>query len=176
MPWFETVIDLEAQADTIRTRRYGVIDVADGNFVRVRVRPWPKIASVVEGKFWGEWLHRRAAGDRCSLYYNQPHRFSDFLAAAYAWSTRACTLSSIRTALAVLDEIARIKGSDAILCDVIGSAISDRLLERWGWQRHAPSLFHRNYIKRFYGEYPPSMLEQEAVSIQHQRRATVLAE
>ena len=158
MAWFETITDLQRQADRVRLRRYGVIDVVDGRFVGVRLRPWPKIASVVEGKLWGAWLHRRLSGDRCSLYYNQPHRFANFLAAAYAWSTRACSLASIRTALAVLDEIARIKGSDALLCDVIGSEISDRLLERWGWQRHAPSLFHRNYIKRFYGEYPPSKL------------------
>jgi hypothetical protein len=85
MPWFETVTDLSAQAATIRTRRYGVIDVVDGQFVRVRLRPWPKIASVIEGKLWGEWLHRRLQGDRCSLYYNQPHQFSNFLAAAYAF-------------------------------------------------------------------------------------------
>ncbi|MEX2187459.1 MAG: hypothetical protein WD875_11715 [Pirellulales bacterium] len=154
MPWFETVTDLEAQANAIRTRRYGVIDVAGSQLVRVRLRPWPKIASVIEGKLWGEFLHRRVSGDRCSLYYNQPHRFSNFLAAAYAWSTRGCTLATIRMAVAALDEIARIKRADALLCDVIGSDISERLLARWGWEKHAPSLFHRNYIKRFYGVYP----------------------
>ncbi|RIK75784.1 MAG: hypothetical protein DCC68_20585 [Planctomycetota bacterium] len=154
MPWFESIADLETQASAIRVRRYGVIDAESGEFRRVRLRPWPKIASVVEGKLWGEWLHGRVRGDRCSLYYNQPHRFSNFLAAAYAWSTRDCSLRTIRAALATLDEIARIKGTDAILCDVIGSDISDRLLARWGWESHAPSLFHRNYIKRFYGAYP----------------------
>lgn len=154
MPWFETVTDLTTQSNVIRARRYGIIDAKNGEFRRVRLRPWPKIASVVEGKLWGEWLHGRVPGDRCSLYYNQPHRFSNFLAAAYAWSTRGCSVRTIRAALATLDEIARIKGTDAILCDVIGSDISDRLLARWGWEKHAPSLFHRNYIKRFYGAYP----------------------
>jgi hypothetical protein len=154
MAWFETVTDLHSQAAAIRSRRYGVIDVVDGRFARVRLRPWPKIASVIEGKFWGEWRHGRARGDRCSLHYNQPHRFSNFLAAAYAWSSRECSVRTIRTVLRVLDDIAQIKGTDAILCDVIGSDISDRLLERWGWERHAPSMFHRNYIRRFYGNYP----------------------
>jgi hypothetical protein len=161
MAWFETVTDLNAQSNVIRTRRYGVIDVVDGRFVRVRLRPWPKIASVVEGKFWGEWRHRRVPGDRCSLYYNQPHQFTNYLAAAYAWSTRECSMKTIRKILTTLDEIARIKQSDAILCDVIGSDISPRVLARWGWEKHAPSLFHQNYIKRFYGAYPRLRTESE---------------
>jgi hypothetical protein len=169
MPWFDTITDRTAQANTIRARRYGIIDVENGQFLRIRFRPWPKIASVIEGKLWGEWLHRRVPGDRCSLFYNQPHRFSNFLAAAYAWSSRDCSVATIRAVLAALDEVARIKGTDAILCDVVGSDISDRLLARWGWEKHAPSLFHRNYIKRFYGEYPaakqPEQREQEAMLI-----------
>jgi hypothetical protein len=175
MAWFETVTDLDAQAATIRTRRYGVIDVEDGEFVRVRLRPWPKIASVIEGKLWGEWLHRRRSGDRCSLYYNQPHQYSNFLAAAYAWSSRQCSMKTIRTVLTTLDEIARIKQSDAILCDVIGSDISPRVLARWGWEKHAPSLFHHNYIKRFYGDYPRLRTESELRERSGEREA-VMAE
>jgi len=64
MPWFDTITDLTAQASTIRARRYGIIDVENGQFLRIRFRPWPKIASVIEGKLWGEWLHRRVPGDR----------------------------------------------------------------------------------------------------------------
>lgn len=174
MAWFETVTDLKTQQHAIRSRRYGVIEVADGQLLRIRLRPWPKIASVIEGKLWGEWLHRRTSGNRCALYYNQPHRFSNFLAAAYARSTRDCTLATIRAALATLEEIARIKRSDALLCDVVGSDISERLLARWGWEKHARSLFHRNYIKRFYGEYPPpqEIFPQETSSRETSSRET----
>jgi hypothetical protein len=28
------------------------------------------------------------------------------------------------------------------------------MLARFGWEQHAASRWHRNYIKRFYGEYP----------------------
>jgi hypothetical protein len=55
----------------------------------------------------------------------------------------------------VLDEVARLKASDAILCDVWNWRISDRLLARWGWQPHKPDRWHRHFIKRFYGVYPP---------------------
>jgi hypothetical protein len=55
--------------------------------------------------------------------------------------------------MAVLDEIARIKRSDAILTDAANFRISDRFLRRQGWERHTKARYHRNYIKRFYGEY-----------------------
>jgi hypothetical protein len=55
----------------------------------------------------------------------------------------------------VLDEIARLKRSDALLCDVSNWRISERLMARFGWEPHCPSRWHRHYIKRFYGEYPP---------------------
>jgi pyruvate,water dikinase len=50
--------------------------------------------------------------------------------------------------------IARLKGSDALLCDVANGRITTKLLSRWGWEPHCPSWFHRHYIKRFYGVYP----------------------
>ena len=52
-----------------------------------------------------------------------------------------------------------VKRSDAIVCDVWNWRISERLLARWGWEPHKPQAWHRNYIKRFYGVYPPSKLE-----------------
>jgi hypothetical protein len=49
-----------------------------------------------------------------------------------------------------------IKRSDALLCDVLNERISDRLLQRWGWERHVLDSPRRHHIKRFYGEYPPA--------------------
>jgi hypothetical protein len=68
-------------------------------------------------------------------------------------SSRDCTLATFRGALDVLDAIARIKRSDAILCDACNGRISDRLFARWGWVPHTSDRRHRNFIKRFYGEY-----------------------
>jgi hypothetical protein len=59
----------------------------------------------------------------------------------------------------VLDEIARIKQTDAIVCDVRNARISDRLLRRWGWESHVPQSRRRHFIKRFYGEYPDTRSE-----------------
>jgi hypothetical protein len=138
----------------IRQRRYGVIEMIDGRLHSIRFRRWPKWVTLVDVQWLGPRYHRRVPGDRCLIYYNQPLRFPDFLALTYVLSTRQGTLSTFRGGLTVLDEIARIKGSDALLCDAWNARISDRLLARWGWQPHAPSRWHRNYIKRFYRTDP----------------------
>ncbi len=153
---FETVTDIAAQADRLRSRRYGVIEVVDGELHSVRLRPFPKIVTAIGPRLFGERTHRHQPGDWCRLYYNQPLRHSNFLAVTYVVSSRDCTLQTFRQATRLLDRIAEIKRTDALLCDVANSRISDRLLERWGWEAHCPQAWHRNFIKRFYGVYPGS--------------------
>jgi hypothetical protein len=152
--WFETVTDLAADAEVVRRRRYGVIEVADGRFRRLRLRPLPRLSTLTDVLLWGHWFHRGRPGDRCWLYYNQPRSFPNFLALKYLVSTRRTTMATIHTALAVLDEIARLKRADALLCDVTNLRISDRIMARHGWEPHKPQRWHRNFIKRFYGVYP----------------------
>jgi hypothetical protein len=155
MQLFETVTDLATGADALRRRRYGVIEVVEGRLCRVVLRPFPKIISVPEIAILGRWHHRRRDGDRVLLYYNQPLRFPNFLALAYVRSARRTTMATVCRALAVLDEIARLKQSDALLCDARNGRISSRVLARYGWSPHCPSRWHRHHIKRFYGVYPP---------------------
>jgi hypothetical protein len=157
MAWgFETVDDFYGQAELLARHPYGVIEVADERFVRVRLRPFPTWFNW--GEFLGpwEWYHRHRPGNRCFLYYNQPLRHRSYLALKYVVSGRDTTLGTFRGALALLDEIARFKRSDALLTDVANGRISARLLQRWGWQSQRQTWWHRYYIKRFYGTYPPS--------------------
>jgi hypothetical protein len=154
MPLSESVIDLAADAETLRRRPYGVIEVADGRFLRIVLRPFPKIVSVPGILLIGGWCHRHRSGDRLRLYYNQPRRFHNFLVLKYVESAHDTSMATLTRALAVLDEIARRKGSDALLCDVSNWRITTKLLGRWGWTPHCPTRFHRHYIKRFYGNYP----------------------
>ena len=155
MSLFETVTELTAGADVLRRRRYGMIEVVDGRLRRISLRPLPKIVSGPGILLLGQLYHRYRSGDRMLVYYNQPWRFPNYLAVKYAVSSRQTTLGSLCRALSVLDEIARLKRSDALLCDVGNWRISQGQLARWGWEPHCPSRWHRHYIKRFYGNYPP---------------------
>ncbi len=156
MSLFESVTNLTAGCEVLRRRPYGVIEAADGRFSRVLVRPFPKIISVPWMLLIGRLQHRSRGGDRIRLYYNQPRRFPNFLVLKYAESARDTSMATLTRALAVLDQIARLKGSDALLCDVANGRITTRLLSRWGWTPHCASWLHRHYIKRFYGTYPSS--------------------
>lgn len=155
MPLFETVTDLHDGADVLRRRAYGVIEAAGGRFRRVVLRPFPKVISVPEILVLGGWYHGRRPGDRCLLYYNQPWRFPNFLAVKYVISARGTSYKTMLRTLDALDEIARLKRSDALLCDVANWRVSPKMMARRGWEPHCPSRWHRHYIKRFYGQYPP---------------------
>ena len=56
----------------------------------------------------------------------------------YVVTARGTGLATVRRALEVLDYIAELKRSDALLCDVANWRISPRLLAREGWEPHAP--------------------------------------
>ena len=134
--------------------RYGVIEVVDERLVAIRTRVFARRVSQLEVSLWGRFAHERRTGNRCWLYYRQPRAMPQFLVLDYVLSTRGTSLATARGAAGDLDELARFKQCDAILCDVATTRISDRLLARWGWQAHAPTPRHRHFIKRFYGQYP----------------------
>ncbi len=154
MPLFQTVDDLQSQADTLKRRAYGVICIESGKLKEIVLRPWPKLISVAEISWLGNRTHDRTAGDYCWVYYNQPRRHRNFLALKYIVSSQQASFRTFRNSLIVLDEIARIKRSDAIVCELRNMRISDRLCRRWGWESHVPSSRRRHFIKRFYGTYP----------------------
>ncbi|MEX2112044.1 MAG: hypothetical protein WD845_02605 [Pirellulales bacterium] len=157
MALFERTLHAPFDADraALRRGRYGVIEVVDGRLAAIHLRWCPKIVSALEIEWLGRRRHDSVPGDRCRLFYNQPRRHSNYLALAYVVSHCDCTFATICRAAQTLDEVARVKQSDAILCDVWNLRISQRLLARWGYQPHNPRRWHRHYIKRFYGTYPP---------------------
>lgn len=153
MPLFETITDIAANVDKIKSRSYGMIEIEDEQLVAIQLRPWPKLISAVEAAWIGGWKHRRDKKNRCVLYYNQPMAHQNFLTLAYVQSTLGTSYASFRQSLMVLDHVAMIKGSDAILCEVTNLRISDRFLRRMGWERHMENSKKRHWIKRFYGDY-----------------------
>lgn len=149
MPLYETITDVQAGADTVVRRRYGVIETAAGELVRVVYRPYPKLCTEFGIRTFGWMSHRLLRGNRCRLYFNQPRSCPTFLALQYVKTTRDADYATFRRALTTLDDIARLKQVDALLCDASNLKLSDRFLARLGWVAHAPMPGHRNFIKRF---------------------------
>ena len=159
----KTIRDLDAGRDLLRARSHGIIETVAGELRSVRLRPWPKLASLPELWPLGPRYHSRGDADRCLLYFNQPRRLPNYLALRYVVSTQGTSYRTFRAALVVLDSIAEIKQIDAIVCDAGNVRLSERLMARLGWEPHQPSHWHRNYIRRFYGVYPRRALESTEV-------------
>ena len=122
MPLFDSITDLTCAANTLRQRRYGVIEVVNGRFQRVLLRPLAQDSDWPGGALAGpEWLHRWRRGDWLLLYYNQPWRFPQLLGTGTmaGFPAGKTDRRSVRVGLEALDEIARRKNSDALLCDVL---------------------------------------------------------
>jgi hypothetical protein len=157
MHWLaKSIYDLNADRELLRARSHGVIETVGGELRAIHLRSWPKLVSWTELWPLGPRYHARGDADRCLLYFNQPRRMPNFLALRYVVSTGGTSYRTFRAALTALDAIAEIKQIDAILCDAANMRISDRLLARLGWEPHKPQRWHRNYIRRFYGNYPSS--------------------
>ena len=156
MALFQTVHDLDEESDTIRRRPYGVIEVADGKFQHIRLRPWPKLISTIEINWTSGLKSNHIEKDVCRCYYNQPFFHRKFLTLMYIQSSLATTRDTLVTTLNVLDTVARIKQSNALLTEVTNKRVSDRAMIRWGWERHLLTSKKRHFIKRFYGTYPES--------------------
>ena len=151
---FETIYQITGNEDRVRERAYGVIEVVDSQLTGIHFRPFPKIISTVEAQWLGGWQHRRKKNNKCLIYYNQPVAHRNFLALKYIVTTLGTTYKTLYRATLVLDQIAEIKQTDAIVADVSNKRISERFLNRMGWQQHCQSGRGRNFIKRFYGLLP----------------------
>lgn len=159
---YETVTDINAEAEVVRRRRFGVIEAVDGEFRRVIFRPWPKWISIPEVLFLSAWIHRRRGRDRCLLYFDQSWRQPNYLAVKYLLTYGGTSYASVVAARRAVDDVARVKGSDALVCQVSNKRLNGRIMKRWGWEPLNDSPRCTLYVRRFYGEYPGSRAETSA--------------
>lgn len=136
----------------LSARMCGRIVIEDRRVEAVYGRWWPYSASLL--RVWMDKRWRSFPSDRCELYYHAPWTTSKFLTLDYVRSGPRTSLSTFYAATLVLDEIARLRQSNAIVCNVTNTRISDRLMHRWGWEEHCQNWSGRHFIKRLYGTYP----------------------
>jgi hypothetical protein len=160
--WSQYVRDLSAQEDLIRRWRCGRIIMENGTFAGVR-RRWV-CGSVSVAQVWWQTRYGRSDDHSCWLDYHQPLGMPGFLTLDYIRSGRRAGYKSFIGACHVLDEIARIRGAQAIVAHVTNGQISDRLLQRLGWQRHLEHWSGRHWIRRFYDGYPSVSIERYLAS------------
>jgi len=154
MFWFEQFENLEDARPLIARRRYGVIEVQAGQFASIRFKPWPKTISRMEISLSNRLRSGRNDIDRCRLYYNLPISTPGFLTIAYIESNPETSWKTARRAMETVDWIAEIRDVNAAVSELSNEKISDRLMDRLGWQTHCEHLSGRHFIKRYYGKFP----------------------
>ncbi|TWU23873.1 hypothetical protein Pla52o_17960 [Novipirellula galeiformis] len=152
------VTDITVGESQLRRWRCARIVMQGGRFVKVQ-RRW-MAGSVSVAQVWWQAKYGRMNDDVCWLDYHQPFGMPGFLTLDYIRSGQRAGYKTFIGAIRVLEEIARIRNSVAIVAHVTNGGISDRLLERNGWQRHLEEWSGRHWIRRFYDGYPESTVER----------------
>ena len=172
---FDSVYDVVADAEKIRRRPYGMIEVVDERLAAIHLRPWPKMISGIEAKWADGWAKKRSTTNQIQLFYSQPFAHRNYLTLSYIVSTLQTSMTTLTLSMAVLDYVGYLKRSDAILTEVSNNRISDRLMRRLGFERHLLDSKKRHWIKRFYGEYPENGLLKSKLGISFDERPFQIA-
>lgn len=140
--------DADAIAQVTRGRiimRAGRLDSIEQHWLRSPT----SIAQV-----WWESNHGRLRGDVCMLDYHVPSGLPNFLTLDYIRSGNETSYRTFIGAAHLLNDIAALRGSDAIVAHVTNVKLTDRFMHRLGWQRHQEHWRGRHFIRRFYDGYP----------------------
>lgn len=147
----QPVTHIAAQQQLLAGRRMGRVVIENGRLKAVYGRWWPHAGNLLQ-IFWDLHVGTRKC-NRCELFFHEPLTALGFLTLSYVHSGPQTSIGTLYAAGLVLDEIAKIKCSKAIVCNVSNQRISERALQRWGWEPHCQHWSGRHFIKRFYGEY-----------------------
>ena len=142
-----SVTSMDGNADRIRSWNYGELELFDGELLGIYPRWWPCMAS--EWESIQDSTIRSLPTDFCRVYYAFPKRAPGFMSVLYARSGPKTQYKTLYRGVVVMDEIARLRDSHAIVCQMINLRTSERLMNRWGYVRHALAMGDNHYIKRF---------------------------
>ena len=141
------IVSLQNEQERIRTCRYGEVVLRGAHLEAIYPRWWPRIASqwdVVRDDYV-----RTLAPDECRFFYSFPRSSPGFMTLNYALTGPSTRYQTIRRAVGIADDIAAIKKANAIVCQAFNKRVTESIMNRWGYVRHAAGLGDNHYIKRF---------------------------
>ncbi|MGB7346091.1 MAG: hypothetical protein WBD20_17875 [Pirellulaceae bacterium] len=153
-----SVNDPISGAEEIRRWKCGRIVMQNGQLIQINRRL--TCGSVSMAQVWWQAKYGRMNDDICWLDYHQPRGMPQFLTLDYIRAGSQAGYKTFLGATQVLNEIARVRNAMAIVAHVSNGSISDRFMERQGWERHLDDWSGRHWIRRFYDGYPESVLSR----------------
>lgn len=140
------ITDVAQSRHRILACKYGEIELSGGAVVCIYPRWWPRIGSKWESAV--ESYLKVLPEDSCRVYYAFPMRAPNYMSVLYAHSGPNTSYKTLYRGVTAVEEIARIREAHAIVCQVSNSRLSERLMKRLGYVRHALNLGDHHYIKR----------------------------
>ncbi len=86
--------------------------------------------------------------DECRFYFAFPRRAPGFMSLLYVHAGEKTYYQTFHRGIAAIESVARLHRSHAIVCQVTNDRLTERLMERWGYERHAPQLGENHFIRR----------------------------
>ena len=142
-----SVQSLQGNELRVRTWSFGEIELSHGQLVRIRPRWWPRFGSQWES-FQDSYV-RTLPEDFLRAYYAFPWRAPGYMTVLYAQSGPRTQYKTLHRAVEAMNEIASLRDTQAIVCQLVNQRGTERLMNRWGYVRHAASLGDNHFIKRF---------------------------
>lgn len=144
--------DLSSHVQSIAGIQYGRIVMRAGKLVAIEEH-WFRSPVSIAQVCW-QFHCGRLKGDECLLDYHIPRGLPAFITLDYIRSGTETQYKTMVGACHILNEIARIRHSHAIVAHVTNARISNRFLTRLGWQQHLEHWRGRHFIRRFCDGYP----------------------
>jgi len=126
--------------------RYGEIVIANGCLQRIQPRWWPRWGTVWGAAF--DRVIRMLPDDECRFYYAFPIRSPGFLSLLYVHAGERTSYRTFHQGIVAIERIARLRKAQAIVCQVTNDRLTERLMQRWGYVRHAKHAGDNHYICR----------------------------
>jgi hypothetical protein len=126
--------------------RYGTVVLREGKAIAIRARWWPRWGSI-----WGamsDRVVRTLPIDECRFYYSFPRSAPGYLSLLYVHAGEKTTYATFHQGILALDAIASIRKAYGIVCQVTNDRLTDRMMNRWGYVKHAAALGDNHYIRR----------------------------
>lgn len=126
--------------------RFAQLSIFPDGSVSHQTRWFPRWAS--QWDVAKDETRRSASNGECRFFYSFPWRTPGFMAVNYMTSGEQTNYRTMLLGVQILEQIARHKKSNAIVCQAYSDRLSERLMHRWGYVRHALSIGDNHYIRR----------------------------
>jgi len=126
--------------------RYGEVVLRNGQITAVQARWWPRWGTV-----WGAMMDRvvrTLPEDECRFYYSFPIGSPGYMSLLYVHAGERTSYRTFHQGIVAMDTIAGLRASRAIVCQVTNDRLTDRMMYRWGYVKHAENLGPSHYIRR----------------------------